>query len=396
MPERTWHMHAPSWGPNYLEEMCGVFYSRLPAETAAEVASYLHDNNWGWGSTCSGTDSPAFVFESAASYFRTMHINFQPNHIFSAEMDECKRLFITRHASPNELYVDVADVCKPKAWNYSGKKPEYIEPDVHKEVKQYLSGFSCKSVSGLNPAANQDCIDNGSDQTGETFAWVERYIKQRRPLSALLENVFGLKRGKQHLKIQERLRRIGYFVHILELTPLTFGVPQSRPRLWYVIIRRDVLPGCTDEVFGEFIDDIMKHLVGVGFHLMDINQFLRDDLAASVVKHVVKPEKENRPGNAKWVHQHEAKWERSSSASAVDCQWKPELSTLYPEYVRLPDRVKELLTMRQIQYPHPTKCVLNLSQGEVSKAEGYSPCLTPQGFVWLAWKCREMRGDEVC
>ena len=52
----------------------------------------------------------------------------------------------------------------------------------------------------------------------------------------------------------------------------------------------------------------------------------------------------------------------------------------HPEYVRLPDRVKELLTMRQIQYPHPTNCVLNLSHGEVSKAEGYSPCLTPQGF----------------
>lgn len=391
----SWKVHAPSWGPDYLENMVGILLGRLPADTLAQVERFLHDNNWGWGSTCSGTDSPAFVFAAAARHLRGRHINLEPNHIFSAEMDECKRAFITRHASPKELYVDVADVCKPKAWNVAGKTAEYIQPDSHKEVKQYLSGFSCKSVSGLNPGASETCIDNACMQTGETFAWVERYLKTARPMCALLENVFGLKRGKQHLKIKQKLERHGYFVHILELTPLTFGIPQSRPRLWYVVIRRDVMAErTTDKIYGEFIDDMMKHLVGNGFHLMDINSFLRDDLAAVVAKHAPK-EEVGTTTRAGWPRRHEAKWQRASSASAADCQWKAELGTTYPEYVRLPDRMKELLTMRQISYPHPTKCVLNLSQGEVSKAEGYTPCLTPQGFFWLAWKCREMRGVEV-
>ena len=64
-------------------------------------------------------------------------------------------------------------------------------------MKEYISGFSCNSVSGLagSKQGTESCIGTASLQTGETFAAVERYVKKRKPMCVMLENVHGLRRN---------------------------------------------------------------------------------------------------------------------------------------------------------------------------------------------------------
>ena len=409
-PHFGYHMAKRlKWGPEFLADLADEIFSKLPEETLQETVTYLQDQVWPWGSTCSGTDSPAFGFKGLAKSLSKRGVRFKQVHIFSAERERSKEDFIIRQAPPAEFFRDIHDVAHDHpAWcsiaTTSGQREwAWRVADAGHEVKEYISGFSCKSVSGLagSKQGTESCIDSASMQTGETFAGVEKYVKTRKPMCVILENVPGLRRNGQDLDVVRKIEALGYHGFSREINPVTWGIPQSRPRLWFVFVRCDIGGATfTQDEYVTHCDSIFDD-ISVGFPLMDIDDFLLPDSASAVRETRVACAERAQTicrggsGDSKWVKRHAEMQKRRGMGSLLDSNWRPELSGLFPDYCALPDRYKELLAMRGVQFPHPSPLVLNVTQSDVSMGHGYTPTLTPKGLFWLSWRIRALRGSEA-
>ena len=107
----------------------------------------------------------------------------------------------------------------------------------------YVAGFPCQPFSlqgrkqGFRDAKGR----------GKIFFYVRDYIRVNRPKMFVLENVKGLmsvKNGFHFKYILKTLDDIGaYNIHHAVLNTQDHGVPQSRPRIYIVGIRKDVDKG---------------------------------------------------------------------------------------------------------------------------------------------------------
>lgn len=114
-----------------------------------------------------------------------------------------------------------------------------------------VAGFPCVSVSALN--VDPKSFTDQKSATGAGFASIKNYIKNKRPQWCNLENVKTLLHsrkvdsGKRPIDIiNSAMKSLGYrSMHDLANTA-TFGIPQSRSRVWMIFIRLDVLQRMTD------------------------------------------------------------------------------------------------------------------------------------------------------
>ena len=67
------------------------------------------------------------------------------------------------------------------------------------------------------------------------------------------------------------MEALGYHVYMKSLTPLTFGVPQNRPRLYFLAFRSE--PGDDKAGLWTTLDSAFQHMEE-GHELMDIDNFL--------------------------------------------------------------------------------------------------------------------------
>ncbi len=105
----------------------------------------------------------------------------------------------------------------------SGKIPDF---DI------LLAGFPCQPFSSIGQRAGFK-----HETQGTLFYDVLRIIKDKRPVSFLLENVQGLvnhDKGKTFEIIQKHLRSEGYEIFSKILDASDFGVPQVRKRIYIV------------------------------------------------------------------------------------------------------------------------------------------------------------------
>ena len=60
-------------------------------------------------------------------------------------------------------------------------------------------------------------------------------------------------------QVMKRLRRIpNYFLKMIKVDSKKFGAPVSRPRLYFLLIRRDVLmTGMTDEAVHSYAEEVL-------------------------------------------------------------------------------------------------------------------------------------------
>jgi DNA (cytosine-5)-methyltransferase 1 len=90
------------------------------------------------------------------------------------------------------------------------------------------AGFPCQPFSKAGDQLGFEC-----PQWGDLFDYVLRIIRKHKPSYFLIENVPNLMRhdgGKTWIKIENRLRSLGYEVDSGKLSPHLFGVPQVRER----------------------------------------------------------------------------------------------------------------------------------------------------------------------
>ena len=199
-----------------------------------------------WASGCSGTECPAYVFAAIAAGMAEVDADLSGSfvHCFSAEMDEAKRNFITQvHGLDHVIFADLFDVSRPRAQDtVSGRwltLPDFLGLGI------LIAGFSCKVASTLNTAmlARTDVhniIDEMVSSTGLTFWATLLAVDRLRPKAFLLENVMGLLRNGAAESVAVALRAKGYVVALLQLQPKKFGFPNTRPRLFFLGLRRDL------------------------------------------------------------------------------------------------------------------------------------------------------------
>ena len=122
------------------------------------------------------------------------------------------------------------------------------------------AGFPCQpfSISGKQGGT--------SDIRGRLFYEIIRIAEYHKPQIMLLENVkniLAIDNGSVIQTIDSKLKGINYILHRHVLNSSHFGVPQSRERVYFVAIRRDLNEGIDYtppiETFDEiFLKDIME------------------------------------------------------------------------------------------------------------------------------------------
>ncbi|NMM32901.1 MAG: DNA cytosine methyltransferase [Phycicoccus sp.] len=90
----------------------------------------------------------------------------------------------------------------------------------------------CQGFSSL--AEGRAEVDNfRNDLVGHTI----RFVRAFEPAAVLLENVPGLGRDVRSIRLQERLKALGYATRVYKVNALDFGVPQRRRRLIILALR---------------------------------------------------------------------------------------------------------------------------------------------------------------
>lgn len=112
-----------------------------------------------------------------------------------------------------------------------------INPNELTDFDLLTGGFPCQSFSTAGKGLGEQ------DPRGTLFYEIIRIAEVKKPKYMLLENVKGLtnKKFKDTFdKILGELDRIGYNVKWKVLNSKDFGIPQSRARVWFVCVRKDL------------------------------------------------------------------------------------------------------------------------------------------------------------
>ena len=117
-----------------------------------------------------------------------------------------------------------------------------------------LRGFSGSAYKGIDllaggvpcPPFSKAGRQLGVDDERDLFPEAIRLVEEIRPKAVMLENVRGLLDtvfDVYRKKIQDELRKLGYFAEWRLLNASDFGVPQLRPRVIFVALRNDIAGG---------------------------------------------------------------------------------------------------------------------------------------------------------
>ena len=197
-----------SWGQEFRAKVDKARGEWLLSLGIREFRS-LQTRRFRIGTDCSGADAPVWAL-------RAMQVPHE--HIFSCDNDKDAEAFIRAASPPRIFFSDML------------KRPTSAIP----EVDIYVCGFPCTPFSTLRGHSTRLF---GEAAAKPYFAML-RVLRDRRPSLAILENVIGINRVMAKvLRDLERLR--WYHVLVLLIDPQHFGEPVSRPRYYFVLVRRD-------------------------------------------------------------------------------------------------------------------------------------------------------------
>lgn len=336
------------------------------------------DGEFRWASACSGSESPHWVFKALASV--GAQISF--HQTYAAEMSKPKRQWILDHAHPSALFGCIFDITRAHAHCYAtGDSNLDVSALCHFLQDLFIAGFSCKTVSALNPDAEtrKSSITSFHGTTGLTWWGVVLVLQMQQPRSFILENVEGLMRHGLHLIIEAKLVALGYIVVWKLCNSLECGMPQSRPRIWFCGWKASLISA--PERFKLHMTEVMAKL----FHdhpVTDVEEFLMPedhphlmefDASASTAR------KTSRKGT-KWIEKDQV-LRSKKGLTHVGTNWRAELDLVYPEYLRLSERCKSALDRHDVQFPEALPTIIRLDQSEAGQHAKFQVCKTSNVFT---------------
>ena len=163
---------------------------------------------------CSRMEAPVQALENLGVRFK---------HGFSSEKDKVARETLKANFNPQKLYGDLKQRGNAHAMG----------------CDLYVAGFPCQPFSGNGK------LQGVRDPRGTIIFYILKYLQMHTPKVVLLENVKKLatKFKETFDDITSRLVALGYNVYHKVLDTKDHGVPQNRPRVYIVCIRKDVDKG---------------------------------------------------------------------------------------------------------------------------------------------------------
>ncbi len=159
--------------------------------------------------------------------------------------------------------------CKTYMANYSENPKGDIKIINKKKLPDFdilLAGFPCQSfsIAGYRKGFK--------DERGNMFFYIEKILREKRPLCFLLENVKNLKnhdKGRTFNTIEDILsNELGYTIYYTILDASLYGLPQKRKRLYIVGFREDIKFKFPKGVEGSVkINDILEKDVNIKYYL---------------------------------------------------------------------------------------------------------------------------------
>ena len=141
-------------------------------------------------------------------------------HVFGSEVENDARRQLESTFPPQHFYRDLRNRCIQSM------------PRVH----LYVAGFPCQAFSA---AGN---MEGFAHQSGDLFFYIYEYIRLRRPLTFILENVVGLATVQDGHCFRVVLRCLwdlgNYNIYWQLLNTNEHGIPQNRPRYYFIGILR--------------------------------------------------------------------------------------------------------------------------------------------------------------
>lgn len=168
------------------------------------------------GTDCSGLDTPIYAMNSMI---------LPIEHIFSCDSDPHVKTTIMCNSKPKFFYDDIF------VRDYK-KLPE---------IDWYIAGFPCQTFSSMGD--REGFFNN--DGKGVVFYACYETIKKTKPSVVILENVTGLlthDQGNTFKIIMDKLKQLKiYQIYHQVLNTIDYNIPQSRQRVYIVLIRSDQL-----------------------------------------------------------------------------------------------------------------------------------------------------------
>ena len=384
------------WNPSFLVQFAARLIENLGGMQAGFAAYLAQSVVFRWGSACSGTESPHWVFGALAEA-AFAQVVFE--HVYSAEIEATKREWIKNMAQPSCLLSDIFDITRTTARCAIAGIINVKQVCHSMVVDLFIAGFSCKTVSALNadPKTRRQAISDYRGSTGITWWGVVATLQRTRPRSFILENVEGLMRHDSHLLVVEKLESLGYIVIWRLCDALECGLPQHRPRIWFLGWLRSLV--AYPDSFRRRMCDVFADL----FHdhpLMCVDEFLLNeedsklmqDTDDKVEAHYANMSRPTR-GGTKWIEKNKVMCKKKR-VSQCQSNWSVQLDETYPEYRLLSERCKSSLDRHNIKCPKDTPTIIRLDQTEAGISRRQAPCITPGGVYGVGHRCRLLRGTE--
>ncbi|GHW02293.1 cytosine-specific methyltransferase [candidate division SR1 bacterium] len=114
-----------------------------------------------------------------------------------------------------------------------------INPDNLPDFDLLIAGFPCQTFSVMGQRKGME------DPRGQVILGIKRILQQKKTKYFILENVKGLVNhngGKTLKDILEMLDETGYYVKRQVLNTKDYGLPQSRERIYFLGVRKDLGP----------------------------------------------------------------------------------------------------------------------------------------------------------
>ena len=193
-----------------------------------------------------------------------------------------------------------------------------------------------------------------------------------------------------------------------KMNPLDYGHPQHRPRLYFLGIHTSlIIDSGVDE---KVVKDRMLKMelamrrghpaVGIDSVLVaDDTPYISSFSVAAKAKVEQKPRSHIDPKTEKIVRKNTPKWVKKHATlraqthlrrgPSVDEEWL----RAQPEYLVLPDRVKDMLDIHGLAKTD-VPCLVEVSQSSVNFKEGAAMTVTPQGMIWISHRARLCRARD--
>lgn len=432
-------------GPGYLQSLFRRFLRRLePRELTDLTAWLMHlsaNGGMSFGSICSGSDAPVLVLNA---FFDVMATDYQipmhgVDHCFACERSMSKANFLNEvWADCQHCFRNAEDMGQELAFEWRSRGPKRVGP-----VDVLMAGFPCTDNSRLNAHSgltqNKTCLARGDMNSGSAFAGILAHLKNHdsAKLFAIFENTPGLATppvdSKTHRPLGPDnlstagylLDRAGFVLKAFQLTPLLFGVPQSRQRFWMPCFRRIMLEarGLDAEEANRILDSVMDRCVGS--MPMDLEAFLLPETSTEVIEYLrncavqrhiddgnmnaalasssgllverlatgLAAGQKRKAAPPQWPVKH---WEAAGLAWLRMRPFNDSDYLCFPGLSALSHREAEVLQLMGVRLPEKPGRIIELSQsyGRNTAMSSVSPAVTPSGRRFSTSRGRLLLAEE--